>query len=118
MTAMPPLGHGRRVLAPAYATRSGPPPSPSGFSAPPAAWASCSGRRCPPPSHHGHGTSCGVPPRLEITRPAPRQAEQGTGAGGSVSPVDAMRRRAYRRRVLGVRLAVALTVLAAVLGAA
>src|SRR3954454_18530032 len=95
-----------------------PPPSPSGFSAPPAACASCSGSRRPPPSHQGQGTSCGVPPRLDVTRPVPRQAEQGTGAGGSVSPLDAMRRRGYTRKVVGVRLAATLTVFLAALAVA
>src|SRR3954447_23437792 len=95
-----------------------PPPSPSGFSAPPAACASCSGSRRPPPSHQGHRTSCGVPPRLDVTRPVPRQAEQGTGAGGSVSPLDAMRRRGYTRKVVGVRLATTLTVLVVLLAVA
>src|SRR4051812_17433929 len=117
MTAMPPH-RGAAAKPRPYAARSGPPPFPSGLSAPPAACASCSGRRCPPPSHQGQRTSCAVPPRLDITRPVPRQAEQGTGAGGSSSPVEAMRRRAYRRRVLGVRPVPALALLVALLATA
>jgi hypothetical protein len=34
----------------------------------------------PVPSHHGHVTSFGVPPRFEITRPAPRHGEHGRGS--------------------------------------
>src|SRR3954452_9325222 len=38
----------------------------------------------PVPSHHGHSTCCGEPPRFEITRPVPRQAEH--SRGGAVAP--------------------------------
>ena len=36
----------------------------------------------PLPSHHGHVTGCGVPPRPEITLPVPRQAVQRCGSWG------------------------------------
>ena len=39
-------------------------------------WALMPGIRLPVPRHQGHVTSCGVPPRPEISRPVPRQAMQ------------------------------------------
>src|SRR4051794_36347908 len=40
----------------------------------------------PVPSHHGHSTSCGEPPRFEITRPVPRHAEHSRGGAASSPP--------------------------------
>jgi hypothetical protein len=40
---------------------------------------------CPLPSHHGHVTSDGEPPRLEITLPVPRHGGQGRGSWAAVS---------------------------------
>src|SRR3954465_3276347 len=39
----------------------------------------------PVPSHHGHSTCCGEPPRFEITRPVPRQAEHSRGGAVAFS---------------------------------
>ena len=36
--------------------------------------------KTPSPSHHGHTTGVGVPPRPEISLPVPRQGGQGIGA--------------------------------------
>jgi len=47
--------------------------------------ASCPGIRVPLPSHHAHDVSAGVPPRLETTRPVPRQGEHGGGGAKSSS---------------------------------
>lgn len=47
------------------------------------AWASIPGTRMPVPSHHGHETWLGVPPRFEITRPVPRQAIHSRGSWDS-----------------------------------
>jgi len=44
-----------------------------------------SGRNIVVPSHQGHVTVFGSPPRLEITVPRPRQAWHGLGSGASVS---------------------------------
>ena len=51
-----------------------------------AAWASCSGMKRPVPSHHGQVTSCGLPPRFEITWPVPRQAWQRPGSSAGAAP--------------------------------
>ena len=40
--------------------------------------------RRPLPSHHGHVTGFGSPPRPEITRPVPRQGVQRSGSCGSL----------------------------------
>src|SRR4051812_2740451 len=53
------------------------------------AWASCSRTKTPSPSHHGHGTVEGEPPRLEITWPVPRQTEH-RGGGAAVSASSAI----------------------------
>lgn len=37
-------------------------------------------KRTPPPSHQGQVTVLGVPPRLEITLPVPRQAIHSRGS--------------------------------------
>src|SRR3954467_11480719 len=37
----------------------------------------------PVPSHHGHGTCCGEPPRFEITCPVPRHAVHSRGSAGA-----------------------------------
>jgi hypothetical protein len=48
----------------------------------------------PVPSHHGHDTVEGEPPRFEITSPVPLQALQGCGsAAASVGSSAAMARR-------------------------
>jgi hypothetical protein len=49
------------------------------------AWASCSAMKRPVPSHHGHATVFGSPPRFEITEPVARQGEQGRSAMGDWS---------------------------------
>src|SRR3954467_2915807 len=71
----------RRNRVMAYAAWSGGSslPGPAPRLAACASWSEPSRR--PPPSHHGQGTSLRTPPRLEITRPVPRQAEQGTSVG-------------------------------------
>ena len=43
------------------------------------ACASIPGTRMPLPSHQGHATSLGVPPRFEITLPLPRQGIHSRG---------------------------------------
>ncbi len=43
------------------------------------AWASVPGTRTPLPPHHGQLTLLGVPPRLEITWPLPRQGIHSRG---------------------------------------
>ena len=50
-----------------------------------AAWASWPGICVPLPSHHGHVTCDGLPPRLEMTWPVPRHGAQGAGAPGGAS---------------------------------
>lgn len=45
-----------------------------------AAWASCPGICVPLPSHQGHVTCDGLPPRLEITWPVPRHGAHTGGA--------------------------------------
>jgi hypothetical protein len=45
----------------------------------------------PVPSHHGHGSVDGEPPRFEITWPVPRQGLQGCGSGVSSSAAIARR---------------------------
>jgi len=44
------------------------------------AWASWPGICVPLPSHHGHVTCDGLPPRFETTWPVPRHGAQGLGA--------------------------------------
>jgi 4-amino-4-deoxy-L-arabinose transferase-like glycosyltransferase len=44
------------------------------------AWASVPGTRTPLPPHQGQATSLGEPPRLEITRPPPRQGIHSRGS--------------------------------------
>lgn len=59
----------------------------AGTSVPPSetqwAWASWSLTNTPVPSHQGHATVDGSPPRLETTVPIPRQAVQGDGSGAA-----------------------------------
>ena len=43
------------------------------------------GIRTPVPSHHGHGTSFGLPPAPEISLPVPRQGLHGAGAAFAFS---------------------------------
>ena len=50
-----------------------------------AACASCPGICTPPPSHQGHTTLDGVPPRWESTSPVPRHGGQAAGAAGRAS---------------------------------
>ena len=45
-----------------------------------AAWASWPGTCRALPSHHGHVTVDGSPPRFEMTRPVPRQGAHGFGS--------------------------------------
>ena len=42
------------------------------------------------PSHHGHGTSDRVPPRLEMTVPVPRQGGQGAGSPAGSAALDVL----------------------------
>lgn len=49
------------------------------------AWALCPGRNIVVPSHHGHVTVVGSPPRFDTTVPRPRQAWHGLGSGASAS---------------------------------
>ena len=50
-----------------------------------AAWASWPGICVPLPSHHGHVTCDGLPPRFEMTWPVPRHGAQGLGAPGGAA---------------------------------
>ena len=82
----PALEHAGRPLRHPSTDQAADDPSPSRGSVPRgcAAWASWPGRKRPVPSHHGHSTVAGVPVRFETTRPVPRHALQGGGAGGIV----------------------------------
>src|SRR5690349_18206689 len=46
----------------------------------------------PVPSHHGHASCEGDPPRFEITWPVPRQAEHSGGSGVAAGSSAAMAR--------------------------
>ena len=70
-----------------------------------AACASCPGIVIPLPSHHGHGTSCCVPPEPEISVPLPRHGAHGSGGAlSSASSVASARpsRRHHRASPVGI----------------
>ena len=52
--------------------------------------ASWPGSCTPPPSHHGHVTVDGSPPRFETSWPVPRQGAQGLGSVSDRSSVAAI----------------------------
>jgi len=63
-----------------YAASAGPRAAPTAASpSSHLAWASTFARRTPPPPHQGQETVLGVPPRLEITLPEPRQGIHSRG---------------------------------------
>ena len=70
--------HGRRGPRRRHARRQEARARRFGRGAPPGRRARAGTR--PLPSHHGHVTVCGVPPRPEITLPVPRQAVQRCGS--------------------------------------
>jgi 4-amino-4-deoxy-L-arabinose transferase-like glycosyltransferase len=79
----------RRAEVYAAASPAGGAPSPPASSPSHAAWASTPARRTPPPWHQGQVTSCGLPPRFEITCPVPRQGIHASASrfaiGGEIS---------------------------------
>src|SRR6202167_2596480 len=74
-------------------TAGGAAPSPLPSSPSHEACASMPVRRTPPPPHQGQVTSCGLPPRFEITRPVPRQGMHASASrfamGGEISVTGA-----------------------------